>query len=255
MLWPHPDEVDAATVYAADSRPPPGDRPWVVADMIASADGSAVDQQGVAGGLGGPADREVFAALRSVADVILAGANTVRTERYGPARTPPEQQRARVERGQQSVPRIAVVSGTLDLDPDLRLFRESSPEAPPIVITTAASLAEHAETRGHLAGVAEIVVAGDSALDWDVALAKLTTEAGAGVLVVEGGPRTNAQLLAADLIDELCLTIAPVLAGGAGLRIIEGRQAPEPRGMALDRILTADDGYLLLRYVRRRDGA
>ena len=84
--------------------------------MVASVDGAtAID--GVSGGLGGPADKQVFSAIRGVADVILAGAGTVRAERYGPPRTPPSIQAARRARGQAAKPRLAVVSRSLDLDP------------------------------------------------------------------------------------------------------------------------------------------
>ncbi|MGH9193763.1 MAG: dihydrofolate reductase family protein, partial [Acidimicrobiales bacterium] len=86
------DEVDPAEIYGADSRPPPGDRPWVLVNMIASVDGAATDPTGRSAGLGGPADLRVFSAIRAVADIVLAGAGTVRTERYGPARMPPAQE-------------------------------------------------------------------------------------------------------------------------------------------------------------------
>jgi riboflavin biosynthesis pyrimidine reductase len=73
-------------------------------------------------------------------------------------------------------------------------------------------------------------------------------------VLVEGGPNTNAQLVAADLVDELCLTVAPQLAGADGLRIVAGVGSEAPRRVALDRVLTEDD-YLFLRYLRVRDDA
>jgi riboflavin biosynthesis pyrimidine reductase len=254
-----PDGVDPAGVYAADSRPPLDDRPWVLSNVVASVDGAATDPSGRSAGLGGPADLRVFSAIRAVADIVLAGAGTVRVERYGPARMPPDQEEARGARGQSSRPRIAVVTRSLALDLELPLFREATDEYRPIVITTTAGLDRARSTGGatatqDLAMVAEIVVAGDESVDWDTALRALRTTARAGVVLVEGGPNINAQLVAADLLDELCLTVSPQLAGADGLRIVSGVGAEAPRRMLLDRVLL-DDDFLFLRYLRRRDGA
>ncbi len=253
------DDVDPADVYGADSRPPFGDRPWVLVNMIASVDGAATDPTGRSAGLGGPADLRVFSAIRGVADIVLAGAGTVRTERYGPARMLPSQEEARRIRGQSPRPRIAVVTRSLALDLELPLFREASEEYRPIVITTTAGLDRVRSSGGaiatrDLAMVAEIVVAGDQSVDWETALRALRTTARAGVLLVEGGPNTNAQLVAADLVDELCLTVSPQLAGADGLRILSGFDADAPPRLMLDRVLLEDD-YLFLRYLRVRAGA
>lgn len=263
-LWPvgrleRDEDVDPAEVYGADHRPPSPARPWVLLNMIASVDGAATDPSGRAGGLGGPADRRVFSAIRAVSDVVLAGASTVRTERYGPARTPARLQEARRARGQAARPRIAVVTRSLALDVQLPLFREATDEDRPIVITTTAGLdrvrgtAGAAPARG-LAAVAEIVVAGDESVDWATALAALRTTARAGVVLLEGGPNTNAQLVAADLVDELCLTVSPQLVGADGPRIIAGSESMTLRHLALDRVLVEDD-HLFLRYLRVRDDA
>ena len=253
------DDVDPADVYGADSRPPFGDRPWVLANMIASIDGAATDPTGRSAGLGGPADLRVFSAIRAVADIVLAGAGTVRTERYGPARMLPAQEEARRIRGQSPRPRIAVVTRSLALDLDLPLFREASDEYRPIVITTTAGLDRVRSTGGatgtpDLAMVAEIIVAGDQFVDCDTALRALRATARAGVVLVEGGPSINAQLVAADLVDELCLTVSPQLLGADGPRIVDGVGADALRRMTLDRVLLEDD-YLFLRYLRVRDGA
>src|SRR5512132_4675360 len=171
----HPDDIDPAEIYGADSRPPPGDRPWVLGNMIATVDGAATDPTGRSAGLGGPADRQVFSVIRAVADIVLAGAGTVRTERYGPARLPPDVQEARLARGQSARPRVAVVTRSLALDLELPLFREATDEDRPIVITTTAGMDRVRSTGGatatqDLAMVAEIVVAGAESVDWGAAL-------------------------------------------------------------------------------------
>ena len=252
-------DVDPADVYGADSRQPVGDRPWVLANMVASIDGAATDPAGRSAGLGGPADRQVFSVLRAVADIVLAGAGTVRTERYGPARMLPAQEDARRRRGQSPRPRIAVVTRSLDLDLELPLFRDASDEHRPIVITTTAGL-DRVRSRGgppaarDLAMVAEIVVAGDESVDWGTALRALYSTARAAVVLVEGGPSTLPQLVAADLVDELCLTVSPQLVGGDGPRILSGLGIDAPHRMALDRVLLEDD-YLFLRYLTAHERA
>jgi riboflavin biosynthesis pyrimidine reductase len=253
-----PDDADPAEIYGADSRPPQDDRPWVLGNMIASVDGAATDPAGRSGGLGGPADRQLFMAIRAVADIVLAGAGTVRTERYGPARLPPPLEEARLARGQSARPRIAVVTRSLALDLDLPLFREATDEDRPLVVTTTAGMdrvrsAGGATATQDLALVAEIVVAGDESVDWGTALRALRATARAGVLLVEGGPNTIGQVVAADLLDELCLTVSPQLVGAGGPRIVNGVDWDAPRRLALDRVM-ADDDFLFIRYLRVRPG-
>jgi riboflavin biosynthesis pyrimidine reductase len=248
MLWPSPaDDVDPVATYAADTRRAMAERPWVLVNMIASADGSAIDAGGASGGLGGPADRAVFSAIRAVADVIVAGAATVVAEDYGPARPPAAVRRSRLERGQAAVPRIAVVTASLSIDPDQRLFREAPAAARPLVLTV-----ERADPvrRQALEGVAEVHVTGADRVDWRRAMAVLRSAAGARTVLCEGGPSTVAQLVADDLVDELCLTVAPTLVAGPGPRIAQGPRTP-PRQLTLDRVLTEDD-FLFLRYLRER---
>jgi riboflavin-specific deaminase-like protein len=243
QLLPVPiDEVDPDDLYAADARPRPVDRPWVLTNMIASVDGAA-SVEGVSARLGGPADRAVFGALRAVPDVILVGAGTVRAEHYGPPRTPEAQQARRRARGQEPFPRIAVVSGRLDLDLTTPLFTGSSSR--PIVITGTRPSPEQLAAASE---VAEVVVAGEAHVDLGVALAALG-RLGAAVVLCEGGPMLDGQLLAEGLLDEVCLTVAPLLAGGDASRIMHGPALARPEGLRLDRVLE-QDGMLLLRYVR-----
>jgi riboflavin biosynthesis pyrimidine reductase len=236
--------VDAVAVYAAESRRAVDSRPWVAVNMISTADGAATDAEGRTGGLASAADREVLIAIRAVGDVVVAGAGTVRAENYGPARMPPEIEAARVDRGQARWPRIAVVSASLRLDPTARLFQEPADERPLIVTVEAAD----EEARRRLEPVADIVVAGDDRVDWPVALTELRRATGAEVAVVEGGPMVIGELVIDDVIDEMCLTLAPVLAGGEAPRIAHGVRPDIARTMRLAHLLEAD-GFLLLRYL------
>jgi riboflavin biosynthesis pyrimidine reductase len=234
--------VDPAACYEADDRPAPPARPWVLVNMVTSADG-ATTVDGRSGGLGNATDRAVLGVLRSVADVILAGAGTVRAEGYGPPRTAAAAQARRRERGQEAFPRIAIVSGRLDLDLGAPLFTDTPTR--PMVITSAAS---PAEARAAAAEVADVVMAGDDHVDLAGAMAELH-RLGVRHVTCEGGPTLNGALLAAGLIDEWCLSVAPALASGPSARPIAG-PAAHLQELTLDRVLF-DDGMLFLRYVRR----
>lgn len=251
ILLPSDDAAsdrDPLDLYLSPARQATG-RPWVAVNMVCTADGASVDPTGRSGALGGEADRRAFLALRSVADVIVAGATTVKAEDYGPARVSPEGQAARVARGQEPTPRIAVVSGSLRLDPGMRLFTSGGPR--PLVLTTEAS---DPAARERLAPVADVVLTGEEQVDWPVALAALQDLTGARVVLVEGGPSVIGQLVADGLIDELCLTVAPLMAGGRSPRVAHGDPPPEMRRAQLAH-LVEDEGYLLLRYVAPRHPA
>jgi len=240
-LWPDPRDVDdVSALVAAEARPSHPDRPWLLVNMVASLDG-AIEVEGRSGALARPADKEVFFALRAVADVVLAGAGTVRAEGYGPPRASAERRAIRRARGQADVPRLGIVTRSLDLDLDAPLFTEA--EQRPLIFTCESSPAER---RRAAAERADVVVTGEGSVDLSAAL---TTLAGTvGVVTCEGGPRLNADLTAADLVDEWDLTISPLLVGGEGDRASRGLGV-DPRSYRIDRLLEGD-GLLLGRWVR-----
>jgi riboflavin-specific deaminase-like protein len=241
QILPVPLEaVDPAEAYA--DMPSPEGRPGVRVNMVVSVDG-ATAVSGRSGGLGSPADHRVFHLLRALSDVVLVGAGTVRVERYGPARAPEQIAAARREAGRTPVPRIAVVSGSLQLDLEGRLFREAHPEARPIVLTSASCPSER---RAAVEEVAEVVVAGEERVDLARAIAALG-ERGARSVLCEGGPVLNGGLAAAGLLDELCITIAPSIVAGSSRRAIAGPELPGPPEMTLLAMLE-EDGQLFLRY-------
>lgn len=225
-------DVDLAALYGS----PAGVR----LNMISSADGAAT-VGAKSGGLGGAADKAVFAALRSLCDVVLVAAGTVRAEGYGPARIPPEVREARQGRGQAPVPAIAVISRSADLDYGSKFFTEA--EVPPIVITGEAGRVKVVTG----APKTEVVVAGDDGVDLARALAALS-DRGLRSVLAEGGPSLNGQLLAGGLIAELCLTLAPRVVGGDARRIVTGSALEAGAAWTVASILE-DDGYLFLRYL------
>jgi riboflavin-specific deaminase-like protein len=236
------DDVTPADVYADPGRSQPRDRPYVFVNMVASADGATV-VEGVTEQLGSPGDRHIFLLLRSLADGILVGAETVRAEGYGPPVIREEFQAAREQRGQAAMPRIAVVTRSLALDFEARLFTDG--RSRPFVLAPATADAARLDAA---AEVADVVAVGDPELDLAGALRELATR-GIRALLCEGGPTLNAALLGAGLVDELCLTIAPCLIGaGGGKRIIGGAPLPGTVGLELAHVLE-EDGNLFLRYL------
>jgi riboflavin biosynthesis pyrimidine reductase len=238
-VWPpSPGELTEADLEAIYAYPAALDRPWVQVNFVASADG-AVEVGTTSAGLSHAADREVFLLGRNLCDVILVGAGTARAENYRGVRTSAKRLERRRRLGLTDVPPIAVVTRTAHLDPHSPLFTDTI--VPPIVVTTTG-----ADT-GHLEG-AEILRAGDDDVDVTRAL-DLLAERGLYRVDCEGGPRLFAQMIAADLVDQLCLTVAPLLvAGGAG-RIAAGPAPTAPRQLALASVLV-EDGFTLLRYRR-----
>jgi riboflavin biosynthesis pyrimidine reductase len=242
-LLPAGHEGDPLDLYAVE-RSLPADRPWVFANFVAGLNG-AVAVDGRVGPLTSPADQEVFHHLRSLADVVLVGAGTVRAESYGPARPTTEQREARLARGQAPVPPIAVVSRSLRFDLDARFF--AAAEVPPLVVCPAAAAA--AAPPG-LADRAELLVAGEETVDLRAALQQLRRR-GVDLVLCEGGPALVAELLADQLLDELCLTLAP-LTGGDPLRLVRGEDAPPLVGFELAHVLAHGD-EVYLRYLTARE--
>jgi riboflavin biosynthesis pyrimidine reductase len=229
------DDLDAA--YALPV--PPVGTAHVRANFVSAADGAA-EVGGRSAALGGPGDRRIFHTLRWLADVVLVGAGTARAENYGPAIVPPPRQEARIAAGLAPVPPIAVVSGSLAIDPGARLFGAA---VRPLLLTAASAPAGRAAA---LREVADVIVCGDEQVDLELVLGAL---AGRGLsrVLTEGGPMLHAQLAGAGLLDELCLTVAPVLAGPQHLGIVAGAAWPTAQPMELGHVLE-DDGSLFLRY-------
>ena len=231
-------DTELAALYAY----PPG--PWLRANMISSVDGAA-SLDGVTAGLSSAADRHLFALLRTLADVIVVGAATVRAEKYAPVRRPELWPDLRA--GRPPTPPIAVITGRLDLDPSSRLIAAAPTWARTIVITTAQAPADR---RAALDGLADVIVAGQDTVDLKAAVAALA-ERGHRRMLAEGGPHLLAQIAEAGLLDELCLTIGPLLAGPGPDRILAG----PPSGASAQPLTLAhvleDDGFLFCRYIRK----
>ncbi len=208
------------------------------ANMVASADG-AVTLDGRSGGLSGPADKMIFTVLRSLADLILVGAGTARTEHYRPVQ--PEEIWLQLRPAGAPLPPIAVVTGTLDLSNCERLLTVPPGPSQTIVITTASAPADR---KAALAGKARVIEAGEHAVDVTAAL-KALVDLGYPSILTEGGPTLLGELVAAGLLDDLCLTTSPQLAAGPAGRIVCG--PPATLGLSLSHAMV-DGDFLLCRY-------
>jgi riboflavin biosynthesis pyrimidine reductase len=234
-LWPLPllDEVDDAALAAHYAWPDAPAAPFVRVNFVSSVDG-AVAVDGRSGGLGTAADRVVFGLLRELAEVVLVGAGTVRAEDYRGARRP--------TRGRSTPPPLAVVTGSADLDPGSRLFTDTA--VPPLVLTLESAPADRRSALAAAGG--EVVVL--PRLTPDALLAALA-DRGLTRVLCEGGPSLLGALAAADAVDELCLTVSPLVVGGDAGRIAHGPPGVPPRTMTLAGVLH-DGDTLLLRYHR-----
>lgn len=245
MLLPGPvRDLDDAGIDAAYAWP--DDRMWLRANMVSSVDGAAQGPDGKSGEISTPADKRLFGMLRGLADAVLVGATTVRTEQYRAARPKPAYAERRAAAGQRATPVVAVVSRSLDLDVDGPLFVE--PVERPLVLTVAAADPVRAAA---VARVADVVACGETDVDLEVALGELAAR-GLRRVHAEGGPHLLAQLVAGGHLDELLLTVSPVLSGGDAAiplpRILAGTPLPDsPGALTLAHVLESD-GALFLRY-------
>jgi riboflavin biosynthesis pyrimidine reductase len=191
-------------------------RPTIGVCMVHSIDGSTV-VEGNSRALGSPGDLAVLLGLRALADVIIVGSSTVTIDDYGPPSKPGL--------------RVGVVTRSANIDATKPLFSSGSG----FLITT--------ETAATPAGV-ECVRAGTT----EVNLAEAVTQLQGNFAQLEGGPTLNAAMLAADLVDEINVTISAHMVGGNGPRLTNG--APDVLKRYKLAHVCEEDGFLFLRYTR-----
>jgi riboflavin-specific deaminase-like protein len=240
-LYPEPGEVaveDAVAGLRLGGRAP-DDRPYVINNMVATADGRAAIE-GRAGPIGDDYDRALFLRLRTQADCILAGAGTIRAERYGHLVREPALRAAREAEGLEAEPLACVLTRTMNLpwdtslwtDPDSRvaLYTSSARNPPPSAATVTVHRMDEAE------------------LTVDRVLRSLRANHGVRSVLCEGGPTVNRELLQAGVLDELFLAVEPKLVGGGPAPTIVGAPPLMPPGRLELVSILEGDGSLFLRY-------
>jgi riboflavin biosynthesis pyrimidine reductase len=238
---------DALAPYAAVDRTPLPGRCWVTAHMVAGLDGTAA-VQGRVGALSTEPDKALFADMRTLADVVLVGARTVREEGYGPIRLSAERTATRLARGLAAAPPLAIVSRSLDLDWGSRAFAEAAPESRTMVVTGADAPPERLARARE---VADVVVAGQASVEPGDLFAQLAAR-GHRHLLCEGGPSLLGELVLAGYVDELCLTISPMM-GGDPLPVAVFPPGTPLTDFSLRHVLSEGD-TLFLRYEVDRHG-
>lgn len=242
-LLPEPGTVEVGSLLGslAFGAAAPEDRPYALANFVASVDGRATFD-GRSGTLGDDGDRAMFHTLREQVDAVLAGTNTLRSERYGRIMVDPEGRARRVAKGLAPEPLACVVTRSGDVPTEIPLLQV--PEARVIVFSAAAV---------DLAGAAqvEVVRVDPGELTLRTVLRRLRAEHGVRSLLCEGGPTLFGALTREGVVDELFLTIAPKLTGGGrGPAISSGPELQEPAPLQLAWALERH-GSLFLRYLRR----
>jgi len=225
-----------STLLDRSDRVPPAGRPWVMANMVTSVDG-AYALAGLSGELSSAADREIFHTLRGAADVVLVAAGTSRAERYRRPTTTEELLPIRRSSGLSDAPRLVVVSKSLSIPADQPFLHGDGPD--PLVLHPLSS-----DTSQVPDGV-ELRAVGKDTVDLELAMASLHGD-GVRLVLCEGGPGLLGQLQAAHLLDELFLSVSPVLAGGEKLGIVHG--APENAVPQKLHRAWEDEGSLFLTY-------
>jgi riboflavin biosynthesis pyrimidine reductase len=237
QLLPDPaDDLSDDDLLAAYAVPGPE---HLRVNFVASADG-AVTLNGVSGGLSGPADKRVFQLLRDMADVVLVAAGTIRTEGYGYPDFSAERRSRRKAAGLTELPTFAIVSRSLDLDLSSSLFTE-----PPVRTVVLTDVTAPADRRADLEQYAEVVTT-----DGLAGHVRALRERGLGRILCEGGPSLFTGLLRDGLLDELCLTLSPLLAGPGPGRLAAGPEHPPVR-LRLTALLE-EDGALFHRFAVER---
>ena len=224
-------------------------RGWVRANMVSTLDGAVSGDDGLSGSIGSPADKRVFSVLRGLADVVVAGAGTVRAEGYSRPRAKAEDGERREEAGQAPQPCLAVVTASGEV-PDRLLEAPGRDDSGWRVVVLAASSTDAGRLRRLRSALGDdcVLLAGDETVDAATALDSLS---GLGLrrVLIEGGPSLLGRWLEAGVVDELCLTTSPVVVGGDAGRVVSGPpvHAEGPWRLAH---LVEDDGTLLARWVR-----
>jgi riboflavin biosynthesis pyrimidine reductase len=237
---PASDVLDAIVADAAPARAGTDrSRPRTIGVMVASVDGHAT-VDGRSGGLGSPADRAIFRGLRERADALLVGPTTLNRERYSTT-LDPDQRDARVAAGRSAEPLLTTVSRTLAIERDLPLFDEAVLRV--VVYTQSDERPDWDPERVDVVRLDDATPAG--------ALRDLHGR-GIGLANCEGGPTLLAGMIREGLLDELLLTVSPLLVGtdpalGNLLPIVHGSVGDEPRALDL-RGVWRSDGNLFLHY-------
>jgi riboflavin-specific deaminase-like protein len=246
----YPDAAAVTVDEVAESlqlvRRPAPTMPFVICNMVSTADGKATIQ-GRSGPIGNEADSRLFHALRGQVDAVLAGTGTLAVERYGRLVRDQSARDARIRRGLAADPIACIVTRSGRVPMDIPLFQD--PDSTVVVYS-----GEPLDPPDLPANVKVTRLEAEE-FGMAVALRRLRADHGVRSVLCEGGPTVLGALLRERVVDELFLTVAPLVVGGeVALTIVAGAPLPEPSRLELVWALESR-GELLLRYaVEGRSG-
>lgn len=214
------------------------DRPWIMANFVSTIDGAAVVDGGSTA-INDEDDRAMFAAMRGVPDFIVVGAETIRAENYGPVDLDERRRAARVAAGLDEVPRLVITTRSLELDPHARVFGD--PARRVTILTNEDAPEDRFAALSEVADVVRLPATNPEGIVSHLGSAR--------IILCEGGPGLWGQFVAAGLVDEMALTVAPMLVSGGATRVARGPEAHPPVDMRLDNVVYGDRS-LFLRYLR-----
>jgi riboflavin biosynthesis pyrimidine reductase len=215
---------------------------WLRAMMVTTLDGAIAGSDGRSRSISSGGDRQVFSSVRRFADVVLIGANTFRAERYRPMTAKAADASLRAGLGLAPAPVVAILSLSLDLPWDEPIFTESAIR--PMVVTSEAADPERLSTADRHA---DLLVLPGSDLDLAAMLDRFE-QRGLRRIVCEGGARLLSTIAQLDLLDEVDLSIAPLMACGG--QVTTGSPVALPPRFELAHVVADADGFLFNRYVR-----
>lgn len=221
---------------------------WLRSNFVTSLDGSIQGANGRSGGINAASDHFIFALHRAHADAIVVGAQTVRAEGYRAVDLAPWQRAIRDTEGLAPFPLLVIITRSLDVNPAIAAHG-SKEVGPVLAITTSGKTAEQLAPFTD-AGI-EVVQLDGGDVDMVAAMDHLAA-GGYRRVLCEGGSHLHRDLLAADLVDEMSLTLAPMVVGGAGRRTTAGAAIVNEPSFQLNLALLADDGTLFTNYLRAR---
>jgi len=222
----------------------PEDRTWLRANMVSTVDGAATGPDGRTGTINNEADKRVFDLLRALADVVVVGAGTARAEGYRRIR-PPAGELGDLREGRAPAPTLVVVSRSGNLPLQLAGPPEHADDGDVVLVTCMAAPEEAITTAREALGEENVLVGGDE-VDL-LGMVAFLEHRGLTRILTEGGPQLLRDMVAAGVVDELCLTVVPQLLAGDHPRILAGEQLT---GGFRPRLLLEEDGTLLGRWQR-----
>ncbi len=200
--------------------------PFVMMNGAVSADGKLALENRSLIQFSSARDQRFVLQLRATVDAVLCGADTVETFSIDLGADSEACRRKRLRKGLPAEPLRVLVGDDGDVDPKARIFRK--PVSPVIVLTTDRAFKRCA---AHLRGVATVKSFGKSTVSFAPAFRWLRQENGIKRLLCEGGGETNAALMKSGVVDELHITICPlVLRGGQAPTFCDGEGAKSIKG-------------------------